>query len=188
MVKIQHQIVILWLVAGLMIVGTASSWALNAPSITHATDWVNLGMGVSSLGGALGGSFSHQFGHHIISLRGIYTEEVTLFGTSPPHSVWDGGILYGRSHKTPHWLASISAGLGVAGVMERGRFLYHEGGWFGHDVYEKKHYLEMAIPIEGQLFWTFSSFLGIGIDGFADLNLKKSVGGGLFCIQVGKLR
>ncbi len=146
--------------------------------------WANVGAGGSSVHGGLGedeggisggGSFSYQTGSSLFSIRGVVNEEfrLDLWGYSgPPEKVWDIGVLYGRVAKASWGLASISGGVGIVGASDdQGVSSYHPG-----------------IPLESQLFWTPSSTLGIGIYGFANLNLEKSFVGALLCVQIGILR
>lgn len=137
--------------------------------------WVRSGLGEDE-GGISGGiSFSYQTGSNLFSIRGVENEEfkLDLFGyTGPPDKVWDMGVLYGRVAKASWGLASISGGVGIVGASE----------------YEGSSSLHMGIPVEGQLFWTPSYRLGIGIYGFANLNTEKSFAGALLCLQIGRLR
>jgi len=148
--------------------------------------WVNGGLGASSFGVSPGVSVSYQSRKSLVSVRYVYNEEFQILGPSPSETVWDVGVLYGRSAKVSYGLASISGGIGVVGGVRRGKYL-GSSGWFSSN-YEKLTFLTVGIPVESQLFWTPLSFFGIGIYGFANLNTEKSFIGGLFCIQIGKLR
>jgi hypothetical protein len=147
--------------------------------------WVNVGFGGSSVHGGLGEdpdggisvglSLSYQKGSNLFSIRQVGCAEfkLDLFRESgPAESVWDIGALYGRVAKAPFGFMSIAGGVGVVGVSDD----------------EGRTSLCMGLPIEGQMFWTPSSFVGFGLCGFADLNPDKSFFGGLLCLQVGKLR
>ena len=146
--------------------------------------WVNMGGGFGLVNGGLGESeggisgglsLSYQTGSSLFSIRGVINEEfkLDLWGYSgPPERVWDVGVLYGRVAKASWGLASISGGVGIVGASE----------------YEGSSSLHMGIPVEGQLFWTPSYRLGIGIYGFANLNTEKSFAGALLCLQIGRLR
>lgn len=143
--------------------------------------WVNAGLGFSSpqfpegIPFSMGMSLSYQTGKSLISIRSIYNIDVSfnIFGGSPPlaETVWDIGALYGRIAKASYGFASISGGVSIVGGFRP------EGS-----------FLSAGIPIEGQLFWTPSSFLGVGVYGFANLNKERSFVGALMCVQIGKLR
>lgn len=120
-------------------------------------------------------SLSYRRGSSLFSVRGVANAEfeLNLWGNSGnPESVWDIGALYGRIAKASWGLASISGGVGIVGVSAQ----------------QENSSLHLGIPMEGQLFWTPTSMLGIGIYGFANLNSEKSFAGVLFCLQIGKLR
>lgn len=133
--------------------------------------WLNAGIGGGSWELALGGNLSYQNGRNLFSFRCIYDK--TLLGASGIESAVDLGILYGIIAKAKDGFASVSVGIGILRV----------------DSYEVSS--TVGIPIEGQLFFTPSPFLGIGLYPFAHLNLKYKDNipvGILLCIQIGKLR
>jgi len=152
--------------------------------------WVNVGLGIGSSGGAAGANFSYHFGSTLVSLRYVYGEEIRgMFeGPSPLESVWDLGLLYGVSEKASYGVVSVSAGVGLVGGVRRGRYLGSSGWWFSHDTYEKVSFSTLGVPMEGQLFWTPSSHLGVGVYAFANLNRERSFIGALLCVQIGALQ
>lgn len=161
--------------------------------------WLNGGIGVSSVHGGLGsypgassfgGSFCYQSDNSLHSFRYIRNEEFQLLGSDlPTETVWDCGALYGRIAKASYGFASISCGISILGGVRRGRYLSSSGNWFfATRYYDENNFITIGIPVEGQLFWMPSSFFGIGLYGFANLNNEKSFAGALLCIQLGKLR
>lgn len=119
-------------------------------------------------------STSYQFsGPNLLSLRGIVTGEI--FGDE----FWDVGLLYGRATTAQRYHASISAGVAVFGGR---RSL---GGFFSGS---EKITRQVGIPIEGQLSWRPSGFIGLGLSGFANINEVRSVVGVAISLQLGKLR
>ena len=150
--------------------------------------WLNLGLGVGSIGLSAGASFSYNFGSSLISIRSVANSEFKIFGPSPSENVWDLGVLYGRSAKASYGVASISGGIAIVGGVRRGRYLGSTGGFFSSDKYESLTFSTIGIPIEGQLFWTPFSFFGIGIYGFGNLNPEQSFAGALLCLEFGEVR
>jgi len=160
--------------------------------------WVNGGVGGSLVHGGLGsdpgapsfgGSLYYQSGINLLSFRYLRNEEFQILGPdSPLETVWDVGVLYGRIAKASYGFASVSAGISLVGGVRRGRYLSSSGGWFGTRYFEEKNFITVGIPVEAQLFWTPLAFFGIGLYGFANLNIEKSFVGALLCIQFGKLR
>jgi hypothetical protein len=164
------------------------------PSVSHGSSlkasaqtevrylWANVGAGFGSVRGGLGEdsggisggiSLSYCAGSSLFSIRGVEIAEfkLDLWGYSgPPERVWDIGVLYGRVAKGVHGIASISAGIGIAGASK----------------YDRAISPRFGIPIEGQLFWTPNYALGFGIYGFANVNSYKSFLGLLVCFQLGR--
>jgi hypothetical protein len=177
---------------GLICLSALTLFSTDSPSYAQDTStnteehqfWVNLGAGGSWVqhglgedkGGISGGmSLSYRQGGSLFSVRGVENAEfeLNLWGNSGnPESIWDIGALYGRIAKASWGLASISGGVGIVGVSHQ----------------QEISSLHLGIPMEGQLFWTPTSILGIGIYGFANWNSEKSFAGVLFCLQIGKLR
>lgn len=168
------------------------------PKLEKANYWFNVGVGAgtviggfdsnhtdNAIGPSFGISFSSQKKKGLLSIRFIYTEEMIFLNLLPKQTVSDIGVLYGRIAKNHYGFASVSGGISCASGVQRGAFQNLSDHSFNYD---KKPYITLGIPLESQLFWTPSSFIGIGIYGFANINPEKSFWGGLFCIQLGKLK
>jgi hypothetical protein len=121
-------------------------------------------------------------------MRFAYFEEFNIFGPTPNETLWDMAFMYGRFINGSHGIATFSGGLSLVGGVERGRFLYNTAGWFGPNVYESVHFATVGIPVEGQLLWTPGAHFGIGINGFCNLNPRKSFAGVLLCLKFGTFR
>ncbi len=157
-------------------------------NIKESRYWLNAGLGASSSGLSGGLSISYQPDWKFISLRFINSSrygEGWLGGNTTSENIWDIGALYGLIAKGKYGYASISGGVSLVGGNKHGEFLGIIG-WI--NTYEKIPILTIGIPLEGQLFFTPFSFLGIGINGFANLNPNRSFSGVLISLQVGKLR
>ena len=46
----------------------------------------------------------------------------------------------------------------------------------------------IGLPLEAQLFWKATGFLGLGVSAYGDINKARSFGGLLFNLHVGDLR
>jgi hypothetical protein len=171
---------------GASILLLTNSYSFAQDASTNAKEhylWVNIGGGFAKVYGGLGEdegglsgglSLSYCKGSNLFSIRWVENTEfkLDLWGYSgPPDEVWDVGVLYGRVAKASYGLASISGGIGLVGMSHNEILSYR-----------------MGIPIEGQLFWTPISILGIGISGFVNINSEKSFLGALLCLQIGRLR
>lgn len=148
--------------------------------------WVNFGVGASSIGISGGISVSNDIGKSLVSIRGLTMEEVNILGPSPQETAWELGVLYGRFAHASYGVASIAGGIGFVGGVHRSRHVV-SSGWLV-TKYEPLVFRTIGLPVEGQLFWTPLSFLGIGLYGFANLNPERSFVGALLCFQFGDFR
>ena len=168
------------------------------PKLGKANYWFNVGVGVAMVKGGFesgnsdnevglsyGFNFSTQMKKGLISIRYIYNEEMIFLNLQPKESVHDIGVLYGRIAKIPFGFASISGGISIVNGVHRGVFENLSDHSFNYD---RKPYFTFGIPLESQLFWTPFPFMGVGIYGFANINQEKTFFGGLFCVQIGKLK
>jgi hypothetical protein len=153
--------------------------------------WITAGGGLSSSDVCVDISCSHGVGNSLVSLRfAACSEFVVLFSTaSPIEETWDMGVLWGKTARISHSRISVSAGVGFAGGVKRGRLLSTSGSWlFTAKRYEKIEFFTAALLVEGQLFWAEASPVGVGIYGFANLNRERSFGGVAVNVLVGKLK
>jgi len=129
--------------------------------------WINGGPGLSLNGVAAGLGLSIQParpGYLLFSLRGSIAAEIL------GDDINDVAVLVGYSSKKPqsHGYFSIATGVSyVGGTAVEATF---------------------GIPAEVQLFYTPLSFMGVGLQVFANFNKEKTFGGVLLCLQFGKLR
>jgi hypothetical protein len=135
--------------------------------------WVSGGVGVGTIGvaGHIAGSVDAR--HNVLTIRGATAAEI--FGDD----FWDVGFLYGRSLRRPSIYAALSAGVGIAGGT-------HASGFLGSNNTPKPQ--RFTVPLEAQVGWRPSAFLGLGVVLFASLNESGSFGGATLELQLGKLR
>jgi hypothetical protein len=148
--------------------------------------WLNLGIGGSTHGLAGLISMSVQNDIHLITFRYVSSTEFVILGPTPSESVWDISILYGRFWKSRLAMVSISGGLGLVGGIRRGDYIRSDG-WFS-SKYQKCPFSTVGFPVDIQLFWMPSRFLGFSIQGFANLNSEESFYGFVLGLQVGRLK
>ena len=127
---------------------------------------------------ATGFSLSKQRGKGLITGRILYSEEFMSF-SSASQSVWEIGFMYGRFAKNKNGMASLSAGMSLVGGS-----IYPKPGNRRH----LKDFTTVGIPVQCQLFVTPTRVFGFGLVGFGNLNLERSIFGGMFCIQLGRLK
>ncbi len=117
--------------------------------------------------------------------------ELNFFGPTPSENIYSVGLLYGRVTNTKIIRFSISVGLGITGGVTRGEYLQSyngSNGWFSHGNYEKKKILSPSIPLEIDLSFIPSKFLGIGLAGYADINYQMSSAGFTVKLELGRIR
>lgn len=171
-----------------MTVFSSQSYNINSlTSVQQASDsgftsyWLDAGIGVGSPGLAGGVSASYLWGHTLYTVRYVYDHEIALFFTPTPlESAWDVGFLYGMAARNQMFYSSASVGIGVTGGVRRGSYISFLD-------YESDAYTTIGIPLQGELFLTPVSFVGIGVTAFGNLNPVRSFGGVLVCLRVGKL-
>lgn len=149
----------------------------NNSSVQKKYYWVNLGAGSGSISKnafALSANATYQFGNNLLTLRAAGTGE--LFGKS----IGDYGLLYGLPLKQEQVFISIGVGLAfVEGSISHGLFSLIPPEKIGPTI---------GIPLEVQLFWRPTRFLGMGLYGFANLNPEEPYVGVTLSFQLGKLR
>jgi hypothetical protein len=79
--------------------------------------------------------------------------------------------------------------VGGVRVHEPERVSYDTGGTFlpyslGDEV---ERFYTVGIPVAGQLLWTPSPYIGLGIYGYANLNPEEPFAGALLGVELGSL-
>lgn len=106
------------------------------------------------------------------------------------NNVYDFAVLYGLMHKSDVFLASISAGVAYTAIEYNmlESFDYDENDHLISGHYGDHVESTIGLPLEAQLFWTPTSFIGLGLIGLANINSEASYVAGLVAVQVGDLR
>ena len=148
--------------------------------------WINGGLGRSSLG-SLGGSagISIQLKKMMFSLRATgNSEKGGWFEGGDEFS--DVGLLIGIATQRPKNHASFSVGLArVTGSR------YIETETKGFSLFSGKRVdisPTIGFPIESQLFLKLSSWFGMGLNIYFNINEKRTFGGITLNLMLGKLR
>ncbi len=122
----------------------------------------------------------------------VYEFDIEIFSqTIPDEKFYDIGLLYGRIKKTKFIRLSIAGGLGLFGGVKRGPFEYSTSSTWGLGskyYYREDHILSPAIPLEVDLNLIPFKYVGIGISGFANLNIENSMVGFTIKLELGRLR
>jgi hypothetical protein len=138
--------------------------------------WLGVGLGGAggsnaAGGGALMAEIVYQTKVHQFSVRAVGAADP--FGYSGDE-FGEIGVLYGRSAKRRWGHAAISTGLALVGFGSCG-----EGGGGGCST--------VGVPLVAEVAARLFSIMGVGAQGFANLNLKGGYLGAVLFLQLGWL-
>jgi hypothetical protein len=156
-----------------------SSLAAPLAAQRHSRLWLGLGPVGSAArtdgasGYALMAEIVYQTGPHYVAVRAAGAADV--LGESGDE-FGDFGLLYGRAAKRAWGHASVAAGLAITGVPSC------------HDALSGERCTTLGVPITAEVAFRAASFLGVGAQGFANLNSKSVYGGVVLFLQLGMLR
>jgi hypothetical protein len=136
--------------------------------------WLGLGLGSGARsdgasGAALLGEIVYQTRAHHFALRGLGV--IDPFGDSN-NDFGEIGILYGRAALRKWGHGSAAAGLAITGVSSCG---------------ETGSCTTVGIPVVAEAALRLASVVGVGAQGYANLNTKSIYGGVAFFLQLGWL-
>lgn len=150
--------------------------------------WVGAGPGTMDSPNAsllgMNTSINYLKSDHIFKLRGIYTEEMVLYGPKPNDEIWELGLLYGRRTAGGKTGVSILAGISYTGGTYKGDRLDTDP--FSED-YEELTFETVGLPIELQFDVNLLKFVGFSIMFFTDINPHTIYTGVNFSILIGYL-
>jgi hypothetical protein len=165
------------LAGALVVGGIASAAGQVAPSLPRDSYWLGAGLGAGTEDFAGSAHISYQHGVHLLSLRAATTAGLFDDGFG------DVALLYGRATRAGdrRYRASAALGLAIVDGCEKAG----DGGLFGDCTDRGTH---VGLPIEAQLSWLPTTFLGVGLYGFADFNPARSFAGVTLGVQLGRVR
>ena len=143
--------------------------------------WVNLGAGPALVGKTFamnaGMVYCYQFDRSSISARilGVTNKNPTVQQIEPSSTIYkmaEYEILYGPMWRTNYGFVSIGAGVGLV------RAAYET-------PINSTTNTSISMPIEGQWFWRFTSYAGLGVYTYASVNFEKQLYGMMVCAQLG---
>lgn len=138
--------------------------------------WLSLGLGGGaapelSVDGTLAFQATAQWGGHHVALRALGMGDVGSFPDGSDDSVTEVSLLYGRRRA---WsFGYVAAAAGLAGVGARG---------FPGTANDLRRTIGLPVSLEVGLQ---SPVVGIGVQGFGNLNTVASFGGVLVALQLG---
>jgi len=138
--------------------------------------WLSVGLGVGSEDFAGHAALFYQHRANLFALRASAT--AGLFDDG----IQDVALLYGRAYGPRNrWRLGLATGLAlVDGCIEPG-----EGSLFGDC---KARPTVVGVPVDAQVVWLPSEYVGLGLHGFADFNSLLSFAGVTLSLQLGRVR
>lgn len=120
--------------------------------------------------------YNYQVNASLFSLRFVQTGN--LCWTCDMSESWEISILYGRSTISDDFHASVAGGLGLARVDKNKGSPDREGNVV----------TAVSGAIQAQIFLQVSRSMGVGLNGFANINFQESFYGVTLNLHLGKLR
>ena len=138
--------------------------------------WLSAGLGAGSEDFAGHAALFYQHRANFFALRASAT--AGLFDDG----IQDVALLYGRAHGPRNrWRLGLATGVAlVDGCIEPG-----EGSLFGNC---DERPTVVGVPVDAQVVWLPSQYVGLGLHGFADFNSMRSFGGVTLSLQLGRVR
>ncbi len=166
---------------------TNHSFPQAGSPVTNRQVWLNIGAGPVSYtafseGGSSSASLNYAFKNKIWSAYLTYSARTVnlndqygqcCYPDNDPR-IWDAGLHFGFMAKRRFWFATFTGGPGIV-KGEKG---------VGQ---QKEKFFTPALSFGTQLFFTLPA-MGLGVYGFANLNVEKPYYGFTFSFQLGKLR
>jgi hypothetical protein len=155
--------------------------SVSAPLAAQGRSRIWLGLGPLGGGGRADGAEGYAVMAEIVYQTGPHYFAIRAAGAADPlgegaDEFGDFGLLYGRAAKGPWGHASVAAGLAITGVSSC------------HDALSGGSCTTLGVPVTAEGALRLASFLGVGAQGFANLNSKSVYGGLVVFLQVGMLR
>lgn len=144
------------------------------PSGTDVSYWAYGGPAATTLGIGASGGVSVEVDRHLFSLRGVSTDP------SLSNETWEVAFLYGRATATEEFFLSAGAGTSIVGGMRYPRLF---GGGEGEEFEPM-----IGFPLEGQVAWTPSKIVSLGLHAFANVNTAHPLGGLGIVLRLGDLQ
>lgn len=187
----------LGIVIGLLL-AFAAAFGQSTDSSTRSKWWIDAFLGQFSASKGINGD-TYGVGLTVFDNKFFYTGKIVrnqeprdfLFIEGPlPHEGYTSvDLTIGKGISKKYFLFHFSGGLGITTGIKRGAFIKTEPTFFGsYDVYEKDRFTAPSIPLELELMFKPTRWLGLGFGCFGNLNTVRSYGGGAFKLSLGRLR
>jgi hypothetical protein len=154
---------------------------------------MNLEAGGTQIGPAAGLVFSdyNTANNNLISVRGMITTSGIggykyAYEAIAPHNnyLWDVGLMFGKGLQGRYYFLSLSAGIGIVGGVKYSSGVQPLSSDFNSI---DKNFTTICIPIQAQAHFIPLRFIGVGLEGIANVNPKYSTWGVMVSLQLGGL-
>lgn len=137
--------------------------------------WAETMVNYSTIGPGYGIKTSVDFNRHQFHLRAIETNSREY-----NENTWEISFLYGRCKQIGNWHISGASGVAVIGG-------YRYSDLWGQNGAEPMDTM-IGFPLEGQIYWSPVSFVGLGVYAYANVNTSQPIGGIGLSLKVGHIR
>ena len=166
--------------------------------------WLTLEAGGTAIGPALGVMLSdyNPANNNLVNLRGLLTFKITgyipadMTINQPDDGIWEAGLMFGKGLQGDYYFISASAGLSIVGGVKSST-ITRSGSYYDQFLksqqyytvtsYDNSYFRTIGIPIQLQFHFIPIRFIGIGLEGVANVNTKYSTYGVLISVQIGGL-
>lgn len=171
----EYSMIVTFLTIVFLLLSIADSIGQQTNGDTNSTSyWVHGGTSINNLGVGVQGGLSVDYNQHVFSLRTVSTDQ--SYGAE----TWDVALLYGRSTTFRSWYVSAGVGAAVTGGTKY-------SGLFGSGEGIPMETM-LGFPLEANLFWQPTNFVGLGVYSFANVNTEHPFGGMGLSVRVGNLQ
>jgi hypothetical protein len=159
------------------VVATQLPAQASTPRIPANATTLTVGIGGGEVGAGFEAALTHRRGMHDLTVRGIATAQIQIFG-GRTRSVGDLGVMYGI-HPIPNRNA-FAARVGIGAVW----YQVDPGGSAPRRDYGPR----TGIPWELSVVAPFSDIMGVGLSVLGNVNSLRSYGVVMLTLHLGRLR
>ena len=148
----------------------------------HRGYWIGLGIGGNYFGITGSGNLSIALDDNIFSFRYSKSDEfqfnVEGHNDEPAIRMKEVAVLYGKYLKKNNSALIFSVGISYLKGINRGKNIEFK-------EYEKINISTLGIPLEFEFMLGFTQNIGMGLQGYYNLNKDKMFGGVIFKLNIG---
>jgi hypothetical protein len=132
-------------------------------------------------------SYNLKYKKYFYKIRVIENGEYNIGAKIPGEYIESIGIMMGKVYKINKTVNYYSVGLGISDGVNRGKMIEPPGIMFG-GRYEEEDFITASIPIEVGVVNMARGRVGVGVNLFGDISIKRPYWGFSFVMTFGKPR